>query len=159
MIAKQVDPESLGADWRMLLDAAAEARSRAYAPYSRFEVGAAVRAGSGRIYAGSNVENASTGLTVCAERIAIWKAISEGERNLEALVVLTSTGATPCGACRQVLAEFAADIPLLVADTCGHAWITSLAALLPDAFPRISYAEATTLPRPCAGTGGEHEPT
>ena len=130
---------ALDPPWRALLEAATQARQRAHAPYSRFPVGAALRAGSGRIYTGANVENASSGLTVCAERVAVWKAVSEGERRIEALVLVTEPGATPCGACRQVLAEFEADLPILVADTAGHAWFTSLAALLPDAFPRVSY--------------------
>jgi cytidine deaminase len=133
--------EQLSAEWRALLEAAAQARQRAHAPYSRFLVGAALRAGSGRIYAGANVENASSGLTVCAERVAVWKAVSEGERRIEALALITEPGATPCGACRQVLAEFEADLPILVADTAGRAWLTSLAALLPDAFPHVSYGD------------------
>lgn len=129
------------ADWQALIDAAREARELAYAPYSRYQVGAALRAASGRIYSGANVENASSGLTVCAERVAVWKAISEGEHTIEALALMTADGGTPCGACRQVLSEFAADIPILVADTAGKAWLTSLAELLPDAFPRVNYGE------------------
>lgn len=139
MIAEPVEVRGLDVGWRALLEAAAGARECAYAPYSRFAVGAAVRTGSGRIYSGANVENASSGLTVCAERVALWKAVSEGERHFQALAVITDTGATPCGACRQVLVEFEADLPVLVADTAGHAWMTSLAALLPDAFPRVNY--------------------
>ena len=139
MIAEPVDVAGLDSDWRALLDAAAEARRRAHAPYSRFAVGAAVRTGSGHIYSGANIENASSGLTVCAERVALWKAVSEGEQHFQALAVITDTGATPCGACRQVLVEFEADLPVLVADTAGHAWMTSLAALIPDAFPRVNY--------------------
>jgi cytidine deaminase len=133
-----VSSESLPDEWQELLGAALEARERAYAPYSRFYVGAAVRAGSGGVYTGCNIENASFGLTVCAERVAIWKAISSGERELKALVVVTSTGATPCGACRQVMAEFGADMPILVADIQGLVWSTSLQALLPSAFPYVS---------------------
>lgn len=153
MIAEPVDLAALDPSWRALLEAATEARGRAHAPYSRFAVGAAVRTGSGRIYSGANIENASSGLTVCAERVAIWKAVSEGERHFDALVVITDTGATPCGACRQVLVEFEADLPVLVADTAGHAWMTSLAALLPDAFPRVNYGmEASVM-----NTGAEQE--
>ncbi|MHB0858460.1 MAG: cytidine deaminase [Anaerolineae bacterium] len=125
----------LPSEWQPLLDAALEARSHAYAPYSRFPVGAAVEGTSGRVYRGCNVENVSTGLTVCAERVAIWNAVSAGETALRALVVVTEPGSTPCGACRQVMQEFAQDLPVLVADTDGHAWLTSLAELLPDAFP------------------------
>ena len=137
--AERICASALDAAWRALLAAATEARERAYAPYSRFAVGAAVRTGSGRIYSGANVENASSGMTVCAERVAVWKAVSEGEHDLEALALITESGATPCGACRQVLVEFEADLPILVADTKGNAWMTSLSALLPDAFPRINY--------------------
>lgn len=139
MIARRVCLNELEPAWAVLLAAATEVRARAYAPYSRFAVGAAVRASSGRIYTGANVENASSGLTVCAERVAVWKAISEGEDHLEEMALITDTGATPCGACRQVLIEFETDMPILVADTAGNAWMTSLAALLPDAFPRIAY--------------------
>lgn len=133
-----VTVESLSQEWRELLDAAARAREGAYAPYSRFPVGAAVRAASGRVYAGSNVENAAFGLTVCAERVAIWKAISEGERKLAALAVITETGTTPCGSCLQVMAEFASDMPILVADTQGRAWLTTLREVLPYPFPHTS---------------------
>lgn len=141
MTPQEIELQRPDPSWHTLLKAATEARESAYAPYSKFLVGAAVRAGSGRIYAGANVENASSGMTVCAERVAIWKAVSEGERQLEALALVTEPGATPCGACRQVMVEFVADLPILVADTAGHAWLTSLAALLPDAFPRVSYGD------------------
>ena len=90
-----------------LLAAARAARRHAYAPYSGYAVGAAVYCEDGRIYTGANVENASYGLTVCAERVAIFRAVSEGARRIRALAVVTPDGGTPCGACRQVLAEFA----------------------------------------------------
>mgnify|MGYP005851565083 FL=1 len=128
--------DELDQEWRELIDAATEAREKAYAPYSHFRVGAAARVASGRVYTGSNIENAAWGLTVCAERVAIWKAVSAGERDLEALAVVTDTGATPCGPCRQVMVEFAEDLPVVIADTAGQAWRTSLAELLPHAFPR-----------------------
>jgi cytidine deaminase len=128
---------TLSPEWQALFGAALEARQKAYMPYSRFPVGAALRTVSGRVYAGCNVENASSGLTVCAERVAIWKAVSEGEHTFAALAVVTEPGAMPCGACRQVLSEFAADLPILIADTEGHAWLTSLQALLPQPFPRV----------------------
>lgn len=137
--------ESLSPEWRELLDAAREARESAYAPYSHFAVGAAVRTASGRIYTGSNIENGVFGLTVCAERVAIWKAVSAGDRELRALAVITETGSTPCGSCRQVMAEFAEELPVVVADTAGHAWRTSLAELLPGAFPRANLGERPTL--------------
>ena len=126
--------DGLPREWRALLAAATEARGKAHAPYSSFPVGAAVRASSARIFAGCNVENASTGLTVCAERVAIWKAISEGERQFQALAVVTEPGSMPCGACRQVMSEFAEDMPILIADTAGHVLLTSLAALYPNPF-------------------------
>ncbi|MFP3896826.1 MAG: cytidine deaminase [Anaerolineales bacterium] len=138
----------LSGEDRNLVAAALEARARAYAPYSQFAVGAAVRTASGHIFAGCNVENASFGLTVCAERVAIWKALSAGERALQALAVVSEGGATPCGACRQVMSEFVEDMIVLVADTDDHVWITSLQALLPDAFPRISVEDKR---RSCRG--------
>jgi len=130
--------ERLPEAWRDLIEAAKEARERAYAPYSQFPVGAALRTKSGRVFTGVNIENASSGLTVCAERVALWKAISEGERAFDALAVVTDVGATPCGACRQVLAEFVADIPVLVANLMGDVWVLSQAQLLPLDFPRQS---------------------
>jgi cytidine deaminase len=94
-----------------LAAAAKAAAARAYCPYSRFPVGAAIRTGDGRVFAGSNVENASYGLTICAERSAIFRAVGEGARAVAMLVIYTPTPApvTPCGACRQVLSEFGAD--------------------------------------------------
>lgn len=130
--------ERLPEAWRELIGAAKKARERAYAPYSQFPVGAALRTKDGRVFAGCNVENASSGLTVCAERVAMWRAIAEGERAFEALAVVTDVGATPCGACRQVLAEFATDIPVLVANLMGDVWVLSQAKLLPQDFPRQS---------------------
>jgi cytidine deaminase len=131
---KVVVLDELPLEWRALIAAATEARGKAHAPYSSFPVGAAVRAASGRIFSGCNVENASTGLTVCAERVAIWKAVSEGERQFQALAVVTEPGSMPCGACRQVMSEFTKDMPILIADTAGRVLLTSLAALYPDPF-------------------------
>lgn len=125
----------LSLEWRTLLTAAMDARQRAYAPYSGFKVGAAVRTATGQMYSGCNVENASYGLTVCAERVAIWKAVSQGEREIVALAVVSDSGATPCGACRQVMHEFAREMPVLVADTQGNAVLLSIEALLPAPFP------------------------
>lgn len=138
---KAISQHELSPAWRELIAAALNARDHAHAPYSHFPVGAAVRMRSGRVYAGCNVENASSGLTVCAERVAIWNAVAQGETEFEALVVVTAPGSTPCGACRQVMSEFAKDLPIVVADTAGMAWMTSLRALLPDPFPRVSYGE------------------
>ena len=116
-----------------LIALAAQARERAYAPYSRFAVGAALLAKSGRVYTACNVENVSYGLSVCAERAAVFKAVSEGEKEFEAIAVVTETGVTPCGACRQVLREFGEDIRVIVADASGRYRVFDLRELLPDA--------------------------
>jgi cytidine deaminase len=129
-----------GDDGVDLAAAARAARARAYAPYSRYAVGAALRTagGDGAVFTGANVENASYGLSVCAERSAIFTAVSAGAREVTALAVATEDGGTPCGACRQVLAEFAprdgAPLPVLLVDAAGNVRETTLAALLPDAF-------------------------
>jgi cytidine deaminase len=91
-------------------------------------------AASGRVYQGANVENAVYALTVCAERVAVFKAISEGEQEFEAIAVVTSNGGSPCGACRQVLREFAPSMPVFIADAEGHFRQTTVGALLPDSF-------------------------
>jgi len=124
-----MDPETL-------IQHATEARENAYAPYSEYPVGAAVLTASGRIFNGCNVENASSGLTVCAERTAIQKAVSEGEREITALAVVTQDGAPPCGACRQVLLEFGKDATIILADDSGGFQETSLRELLPRPFTR-----------------------
>lgn len=133
-----IDRQHLSLEWQVLIAAATEARKQAYAPYSNFPVGAAVSTATGRVFAGCNLENASSGLTVCAERVAIWKAVSNGERAITALAVVTATGAMPCGACRQVMSEFAVDFPILVANTQGQIWVTSLQELHPYPFPRLN---------------------
>jgi cytidine deaminase len=117
-----------------LVEAARLARQSAYAPYSRFAVGAAVLTRSGKVVTGCNIENASFGLTVCAERVAILKAVSEGETNFVALAVVTSIDGSPCGACRQVMAEFALDMPVIIADLQQVHRIATVAELLPGAF-------------------------
>lgn len=122
-----------------LVDAARAVRDHAYAPYSRYRVGAAVRGGSGRIYAGANVENASFGLALCAERSAVAAAVAAGETSIVAAAVVTSTSppAAPCGMCRQVLAEFAGDeLPIVLVNDAGQEQPTTLGALLPHAFRR-----------------------
>lgn len=134
MDTERVAVDDLPAEWRELVAAARAARAHAYAPYSHFAVGAAVRAASGKLYTGCNIENASSGLTVCAERVAVWQAVAAGEQELGALAVVSASGSTPCGACRQVLSEFARDLIVFVADTAGQVWVTSLATLLPAAF-------------------------
>ncbi len=119
---------------RELVAVAAAARARAYAPYSHFAVGAALRVADGAIYMGCNVENASYGLTICAERNAVAHAVASGARDLVAIAVVTENGVTPCGACRQVLAEFGPAMTVIVADTRGNRRSYMLGELLPDAF-------------------------
>jgi len=117
-----------------LIAAAAAVRERAYAPYSRFLVGAALRAADGTIFAGCNVENASYGLTICAERNAIAQAIAAGTRDFTAVAVVSENGVTPCGACRQVLVEFGPEMTVIVVDMRGRRRIYTLTELLLDAF-------------------------
>ena len=117
-----------------LIALATQARKQAYAPYSHYEVGAALWTASGQVYTGCNVENASYGLTICAERTAAVKAVSSGERDFVAIAVVTADGGTPCGACRQVLAEFGPHMRVLVADAAGNCKVYRLDELLPDAF-------------------------
>jgi cytidine deaminase len=118
-----------------LIDAAVQARQWAYAPYSNYAVGAALLTASGRTYDGVNVENAAYPTTMCAERVAVFKAVSEGEREFEAIAVVTSNGGTPCGSCRQVLAEFGLDTVVLIATADGAlVQETSVRELLPGAF-------------------------
>jgi cytidine deaminase len=118
-----------------LIQLAIEARERAYAPYSNYWVGAALLTHSGKFFTGANIENAAYPTSMCAERVAIFKAVSEGERELVALAVVTANGGTPCGACRQVMAEFGPDLIVLIADAQGNLrQKASLAELLPGAF-------------------------
>ena len=117
-----------------LIQAAREVRQNAYAPYSRYRVGAAILLEDGRIYTGVNVENASYGLTNCAERTAVYKMVSEGAGRIAAVVVCTENAGSPCGACRQVLAEFADDVPVWLVDDKGNGRETTLYTLLPDHF-------------------------
>jgi cytidine deaminase len=120
---------------RALLELANEARRRAYAPYSNYQVGAALRTSSGRVYTGCNVENAAYPTSMCAERVAVFKAVSEGERKFEVIAVVTPNGGSPCGGCRQVLAEFGLDTIVLIGDGEGRLiQETTVADLLPGAF-------------------------
>jgi len=122
-------------EWQSLIDLANEARRRAYAPYSKYRVGAALRTKSGRIFTGVNIENAAYPTSMCAERTAVFKAVSEGEREFELIAVVTDNGGSPCGGCRQVLAEFGLDTVVLIADGKGHlVKQTSVGELLPEAF-------------------------
>lgn len=119
-----------------LMSLAVQARAASHSPYSRFAVGAALLTESGIVYLGCNVENASYGLTCCAERTAVFKAVSDGERRFVAMAVTAreGQGAPPCGACRQVMAEFAPDLLVYWRDRGGRIRHKSLSALLPDQF-------------------------
>ena len=118
-----------------LIDLANTARQRAYVPYSNYPVGAVVRTKSGRLYTGVNVENAAYPQTMCAERVAIFKAVSEGEQEFEVISVVTDNGGSPCGGCRQVMAEFGLDTIVLLADGTGRlVKETTVGELLPEAF-------------------------
>ena len=118
-----------------LIDLANEARRRAYAPYSHYAVGAALRMKNGHLYTGVNIENADYPTTICAERVAVFKAVSEGEREFDVIAVATDNGGSPCGSCRQVLAEFGLDTLVLIADGRGRLIKqTSVKELLPEAF-------------------------
>ena len=123
-------------EYDQLIAAAKRARENAHAPYSDFRVGAAVRAKSGRIFGGCNVENATYGLTVCAERLAIFKAVSEGERGFDAVAVVTDSEklTPPCGACRQIIWEFCADVPVILSNLQGKTEITRMRDLFPKPF-------------------------
>ena len=118
-----------------LIDLANEARRRAYVPYSKYPVGAALRTKSGRLYTGVNIENAAYPHTICAERVAIFKAVSEGETDFEVIAVVTNNGGSPCGGCRQVMAEFGLDTLVLIADGEGKLKkVMTVSELLPEAF-------------------------
>jgi cytidine deaminase len=118
-----------------LIDLANMARQRAYVPYSHYPVGSALRTKTGRVYTGVNVENAAYPQTMCAERVAIFKAVSEGEREFEVIAVVTNNGGSPCGGCRQVMAEFGLDTIVLLADGNGKlVKETTVRDLLPEAF-------------------------
>lgn len=119
-----------------LLEAAARARVLSIAPFSNFHVGAAVETEDGKIYTGCNIESASYGLTVCAERVAIWKALSEGERRFKRLAVVVDTEdlTPPCGTCRQIIWEFLRDAPVVLANLRGEQETIMMRDLLPRAF-------------------------
>ncbi|HLA08542.1 MAG TPA: cytidine deaminase [Anaerolineales bacterium] len=118
-----------------LIDLANKARQHAYIPYSHYPVGAALRTKTGKIYTGANVENAAYPQTMCAERVAIFKAVSEGEKEFEIISVVTDNGGFPCGGCRQVMAEFGLETIVLMADGNGNlVKETTVKELLPEAF-------------------------
>jgi cytidine deaminase len=126
----------LSEDLGPLIEAAKRARLQSVAPFSNFLVGAAVRTADGKVYTGCNVESASYGLTVCAERVAIWKALSEGERHFTDLAVVadTETLTPPCGTCRQIIWEFARGARIVFANLDGKSEKFDIANLLPNAF-------------------------
>lgn len=119
-----------------LISAATEVREIAYAPYSNFKVGAAVETEGGEIYTGCNVESASYGLTVCAERVAIWKGISHGETKFSRIAVVVDTEelTPPCGVCRQIIWEFCGDVPVILSNLHGKSETVQMSELLPRAF-------------------------
>jgi len=117
-----------------LVQLALEARRRAYAPYSNYWVGAAVLAEDGTTYPGCNVENAAYPSTICAERVALTSAVANGKRGFTAIAVATSNGGTPCGSCRQVMAELGLDMAVYIADESGNFRTTTVRELLPDYF-------------------------
>ncbi|MBQ9931492.1 MAG: cytidine deaminase [Firmicutes bacterium] len=121
--------------YKELYDQAAQAKEKAYAPYSNFQVGAALLAKDGRIFTGVNVENGSYGATICAERTACVKAVSEGYKEFSALAIASSGGeAWPCGICRQFLYEFGGDLAVITGEDREHLRVLSLNELLPEAF-------------------------
>ena len=122
-------------DKQSLVDLANTARQRAYVPYSNYPVGSSLRTKTGCIFTGVNVENAAYPQTMCAERIAIFKAVSEGETEFEIITVVTENGGSPCGGCRQVMAEFGLDTVVILADKTGKiVQETTVGELLPGAF-------------------------
>ncbi len=120
--------------WDSLIQEAIEARKNAYAPYSNYQVGAALITADGKVYRGCNVENAAYGPSLCAERTAIVKAISEGEQDFAAIAVVTENGGAPCGSCRQVMREFAPNLTVIISDLQGNARVFTLPDLLPESF-------------------------
>jgi cytidine deaminase len=128
---------TLGPGDEDLIRIASLARQRAYAPYSKYRVGAAIRTKRNKVYSAGNVENASYGMTVCAERCAVWSAVAAGETkdyDTIAIVIDDDRLPTPCGACRQVLAEFAPNVRVVLATTAGRRKATTLSELFPDPF-------------------------
>jgi cytidine deaminase len=123
-------------DLQPLIDAALKARTQAVAPFSKFQVGAAIKTDGGKVYTGCNIESSSYGLTVCAERVAIWKALSEGERHFTELAVVADTEVLtpPCGTCRQIIWEFAREATIVFANLKGATQTFHIAELLPRAF-------------------------
>jgi len=127
-----------------LIQAALAAREQSVAPYSKFNVGAALLTASGEIISGANVESASYGLSCCAERVALFKALTDGQRDFTTIAVASPGGGAPCGACRQLLAEYAgkAEVILISSESPDTPTVTSMADLLPNAFTGDDLPEA-----------------
>ena len=127
----QLSPETQ----KQLIETAVEVRGWAYAPYSKYRVGAALLTASGKVYDGVNIENAVYPLGLCAERVAIFKAVSEGERDFVAIAIATENAGMPCGSCRQVMAEFGLSMRVFIVDEQGRVHVeTTVEKLLPGAF-------------------------
>jgi len=135
-LKNQIRTDRFDFDEEALIKAAKKIMKEAYAPYSKVKVGAAILSSKGKIHVGCNIENASYGLTVCAERVAVGCAVSHGEREFKAIAIANSTDKiiTPCGACRQVLSEFSKGLKILLVSAGGEIVRTTLAQLLPDPF-------------------------
>lgn len=133
---KEDSKQELTAEYEKLLEEATQARENAYAPYSKFKVGAAVLTEDGKVFTGCNIENASYGLVICAERCAIFNAVSEGYTKFKALAVILDDNepGRPCGACRQVIREFGKDIVVIMSNLNGDIDIETISGLLPKAF-------------------------
>jgi cytidine deaminase len=127
-------PPSPPNHWDNLLKQAIEAREYAYAPYSHYKVGAALLTTDGKIYQGCNIENAAYGPSMCAERVAVFKAVSEGNTDFAAIAIVTVNGGMPCGVCRQVLREFAPNLTIIIGDLEGNYQVLTLPDLLPHSF-------------------------
>ncbi len=127
-------PTITAADQAGLVEAARQARSRAYAPYSGYQVGAALLTRDGAVFTGCNVENASYPASICAERVALTRAVSEGARDFVAIAVVTRNGASPCGICRQVMMEFAPEMLVIIADESQVVARSTVSDLLPRGF-------------------------
>jgi cytidine deaminase len=128
------DSTQITTQWTDLVKQAIAARERAYAPYSHYRVGAALLTAGDQVYTGGNIENAAYSPTVCAERVVVFKAVSEGQRKFAAIAVATVNGVAPCGVCRQVLREFAPDLTIIITNLSGDYRVLSLSDLLPDSF-------------------------
>ena len=126
--------ENIDDNWNELFDQAIQAREFSYSPYSHYKVGAALLTKNGKIYTGCNIENAGYTSSVCAERTAIFKAVSEGEKEFVAIAVATSNGGAPCGVCRQVMREFAPNLTIIIGNTQGDYKVLTLSDLLPYSF-------------------------